>query len=90
MPWINSSEAGFARDDDVATLGLLVFPRAFFLAPGWVLLPVAFFSAETFLGGTFLVTPGLPAAFFGLAARGAAALDRVFRFFAVCVGVAIS
>ena len=84
MPWINSREAEFARDDGVATLGLLVFPRAFFLAPGWVLLPVAFFSAET-----FLVAPGLSAAFFGLAARGAAALDRVFRFFAVCVGVAI-
>ena len=86
MPWINSREAGFARDDGVATLELLVFPRAFVLAPGWVLLPVAFFSAETFLGSTFLVAPGLLAAFFGLAA---AALDRVFRFFAVCVGVAI-
>ena len=89
MPWINSREAGFARDDGVATLGLLIFLRDFFLAPGWVLLPVAFFSAETFLGGAFLVAPGLPAAFFGLAARGAAALDRVFRFFAACVGVAI-
>jgi hypothetical protein len=28
-------------------------------------------------------------AFFGLAERGAAVLDRVFAFFAVCVGVAI-
>jgi hypothetical protein len=28
-------------------------------------------------------------AFFGLAERGAAVLDRAFAFFAVCVGVAI-
>jgi len=84
MPWINSREAGLGRGDGVVTLGLLVFPPAFFLLPREVCPPFVFFSAATFLAAL-----GLPMAFFGLAEQGAAALDRVFPFFAVCVGVAI-
>lgn len=89
MPWINSREAGLGRGDGVVTPGLLVFPPAFFLLPTEVRPPFVFFSAASFFGATFLAALGLPMAFFGLAEQGAAALDRVFPFFAVCVGVAI-
>ena len=89
MPWTNSREAGLGRGDGVVTLGLLVFPLAFFLLPTEVRPPFVFFSAASFFGATFLAALGLPVAFFGLAEREAAALDRVFPFFAVCVGVAI-
>ena len=88
MPWTNSREAGLGRGDGVVTLGLLVFPLAFFRATeGFP--PFGFFSGVTFFGATFLTALGLPMAFFGLAEREVAALDRVFAFFAVCVGVAI-
>ena len=88
MPWINSSEAGFGRGDGVATLGLLVFPSAFFLVTeGFP--PFAFSSGATFFGVAFFAALGFPMAFFGLVERGAAVLGRVFAFFAVCVGVAI-
>ena len=83
MPWTNSREAGLGRGDGAVTLGLLVFPLAFFRATE-VFPPFGFFS-----GVTFLAALGLPMAFFGLAERGVAVLDRVFAFFAVCVGVAI-
>ena len=89
MPWINSREAGLGRGDGVATRVLLVFPLAFFLLPTGACLALFFFSAESFFGATFLAALGLPMAFFGLAEREAAALDRVLPFFAVCVGVAI-
>ncbi len=88
MPWTNSREAGLGRGDGVVTLGLLVFPLAFFRATE-VFPPFGFFSGVTFFGATFLAALGLPMAFFGLAERGVAVLDRVFAFFAVCVGVAI-
>jgi len=88
MPWTNSREAGVVRGDGVVTLGLLVFPLAFFrVTEGFP--PFGFFSGVTFFEATFLAALGLPMAFFGLAERGAAVLDRVFAFFAVCVGVAI-
>ena len=88
MPWTNSREAELGRGDGVVTLGLLVFPLAFFrVTEGFP--PFGFFSGVTFFEATFLAALGLPMAFFGLAERGAAVLDRVFAFFAVCVGVAI-
>ena len=88
MPWTNSREAGLGRGDGVVTLGLLVFPLAFFrVTEGFP--PFGFFSGVTFFEATFLAALGLPMAFFGRAERGAAVLDRVFAFFAVCVGVAI-
>ncbi|MDE0920241.1 MAG: hypothetical protein OSA08_09110 [Arenicellales bacterium] len=88
MPWTNSREAGVGRGDGAVTLGLLVFPLAFFRVTE-VFPPFGFFSGVTFFEATFLAALGLPMAFFGLAERGAAVLDRVFAFFAVCVGVAI-
>ena len=88
MPWTNSREAELGRGDGVVTLGLLVFPLAFFrVTEGFP--PFGFFSGVTFFEATFLAALGLPMAFFGLAERGAVVLDRVFAFFAVCVGVAI-
>ena len=89
MPWINLREPGLGRGDGVDTLGLPVFPPAFFPLPTEVFAPSAFFSPASFLGATFLAALGLPLAFFGLAERAAAALDRVLPFFVVCVGVAI-
>ena len=93
MPWTNSREAELGRGDGVVTLGLLVFPLAFFRVTE-IFPPFGFFSGVTFFEATFfevtfLAALGLPMAFFGLAERGAAVLDRVFAFFPVCVGVAI-
>ncbi len=63
MPWTNSREAGLGRGDGVVTLGLLVFPPAFFLLPTEVRPPFVFFSAASFFGATFLAALGLPMAF---------------------------
>ena len=89
MPWTNSREAGLGRGDGVVTLGLLVFPPAFFLLPTEVRPPVVFLSGARIFWAPLFGALGLPMAFFGLAEREAAALDRVLPFFAVCVGVAI-